>query len=415
MKIFKQDLYKQLDDTTWNKLKVYSLPFLKSKESLLQNILKQESSKMYKDFIILYHGTELHFNLSKYHGKIKCNIKDMKDGLAGWYDYNTQSIILNKSYFCEGYASSGHLAYSTMMHEFRHKLQRTLVIYKDKLNLTDSTALRCIDQIRAYMDGFNRNINYFDFHNNGNLHISPYYADDTQEDDINKDIDILSQMFYNLNLSEWDAFSYQENLGDILLKDFDFIHINVFKDRYNCYNENDSNIIWNINESILRLYNNENPDSDLQANIMYDLCCIALLEYGSITESECTELLKNDIKGEKLQNEGFAIFAKDMHAIHIGDTVIIESIKETAFFQYTIDGRFDALSDKQLMNNPKLVLYMAALLSSMKIDCTYLQADIVRKYCHLYKDELFCNNIYYHGAVAIFGEKEWNLNSQHDL
>ncbi len=411
----KQNLYEKLDDVTWNKLRTYSLFFFRSKESLLQNILKKESKEMYKNFVVLYHGNELHFNLSKYYRNIKCYIKDMKSDLAGYYVYKDNSIRLNSNCFCNGDKNSGYNAYYTMIHEFRHVLQYTLVMHKDKLNINNDIALRYINQIEAYMDWNCRKINCLSFQGKANLHITPYYTDNIQEEQIDKTINELSLMFYRINISEYDAFMCEINASSEIIDNLLFEAINIFRMRYNCSVLSEDDIIWNVNECILKVYNDESPDSDLQANIMYDLCCIALLEHGSITESECTELLKDDIKGEKLQDEGFAIFAKDIHAIHIGDTVIVENIEEATFFQYAIDGRFDALSDKQLMNNPKLVLYIAAFLSNREIDCTYLQTDILKKYCHLYKDELFCNNTYYHGSVAIFGEKEWDLNSQHDL
>lgn len=412
MRIFsKQNLYEKLDDATWNKLWTYNFPFMNSKQLLLRNILKQESNKMYKNFVVSYHNNELHFNLSKYQKNIKCYIYNMKDGLTGYYVYKNNSIRLNSNYFCNGDENSGYNAYYTMMHEFRHGLQHTLVIHKYKLNINNDIALRYINQMEAYMDWSCREINCFGFHGKGNLHITPYYTDDIQEEQINKTINELSLMFYRLNISEYDAFMCELNAGSEIIDNLLFEVINIFRTRYNCSLLSEDDIVWNVNECILKVYNDEKPDNDLQANIMYDLCCIVLLKYGSITEFECTELLKDDIKGEKLQDEGFAIFTKNMHAIHIGDAVILESIKETAFFQYAIDGRFDTLSDKQLMNNPKLVLYMAASLSSREIDCAYLQTDILRKYCHLFKDELFCNNIYYHGAVAIFGEEEWNKHT----
>lgn len=408
-------LYNQLDDEVWNNLKTHGNKSEMTKESLIDALFKKEQTKLYRDATINCIGKEAKINLSKYKKNIQCEIGEPPQNAIGWMDYTNHKMILKEDIYCDDSIENiGYKAYYMLMHELRHDFQKNLLSAKNIIK--NQVIKEYIDYLEAYLKG-EKEINYFGLYGKGLLHINPYYQEDIVESERDANIDSLSHMFYNLNISEYDAFMFQQDSGDNSIDEQIFSNISLFMKRYNQTEFNEDYIVEQINKSILQIYNKLQPENDLQANIMYDICCLSLLEMNKkdpncgITEKECAELLNLDVKRERLYVEGFLLVGE---GTRIKNKIYLDNMNEKCFYSRMLDFENNKISNKELENNPRFVLYLASVLRRRDEECEYFRTERLRQYCIVKKDELCEKSFYKDGIIAIFGENFLEMDSSID-
>lgn len=436
-----------LDDDKWYKLPLRTNLFAQSQQSIVNQILEDEKQnynglyELNNKWILTINGFGKGLNAYienisiEYGGfcttdnEILLNCRFCKLASKLSKNSNTYKKLCHneeeKDYWENVYNNEfiggGKGLYKYLTHELHHSFQRYLIDNKEEIlqqidNDDRAELKKYIEQLDAYMNGDKIRIGYLDLNLNGNLCIKPYTSskDETLQE--------LSNIFYYLNISEYDAFNIEnEKFNNLINKqtlpevsENVIMSIDNFKKRYkNCLN--DKNYNYNLNDiedfvniisnCILKVYNNEKPETPLEANIMYDISYIAHLEEMNLDsttkqkrEQKCIDLLQID-KKEKI--------IKEYYNIHpIKEKVKIYKENEFAFF-LTKDKPLHNLSIEERENNPKLVLFLCSRNSDESYNYFKYATDELKEYCIENKYNLYNNEIYREGATIIFGEYFW--------
>lgn len=259
----------------------------------------------------------------------------------GKYDNKKQELYINinEAYFNSYYPK--YTVYETICHELYH----AYVDYLVKNNLIDK---RESELLEFYINGVNKHFNFLNFNNEGNFHINKmHYATDI--------IELLSSIFYHLNISERQSFVYEYERSSLIFPDtFDDIiqdYCEYFNDYYNI-SLPEEEIYELIDKCFYNLSQSICPETDLEASIMYDISCLALLNNDKITELECESMLKNNYKKAQLAEYGYCLNEEDRY----GDYIITNSLDSQIDKYINSVADFKKLTRFEQRDNPKLIL-----------------------------------------------------------
>lgn len=256
----------------------------------------------------------------------------------GEYHRRDKKIVINKDVLKE----DGHYVNGIILHELYHAYQDYL---SNKKN--DNNDNFKIELLSFCQNKLNEPFHFLNFNNNGNFNIQPVSSSF-------ENIFELSKIFYYLNIGERTAQEYQ----------YDYL------DKHNCfYKNNITNYIKNFNEHYrtflskeqscklidscyYNLSQNIEPETDLEASVMYDICCLALLENDKISELECRSMLEDNYKKVQLAEYGYCLNEEDRY----GKYVITNSLKEKVKEYTENKDEFAKLTPFQQRDNPYIIL-----------------------------------------------------------
>lgn len=101
------------------------------------------------------------------------------------------------------------------------------------------------------------------------------------------------------------------------------------------------------------LSQNLQPETDLEASVMYDICCLALLENDKISEIECNKMLQNSYKKVQLAEYGYCLNEEDRYGKYIITNGLKNKVKEYSSSKQ----EFEKLTHFQQKDNPYIILF----------------------------------------------------------
>lgn len=428
-----------LNNEKWCKLPLKDKLFVMGQQSIINTILESEKEKYNGEYTFKHNGSELTLTINGFGKDLKATIKNINIGeYGGFYDHKNE-ISLNIK-FCrinqnpEDYkiyndpdSGYGKGIYENLTHELHHAFQIYLIKHKNEIlqqldNKDKQVFKEYVEQLNACMSNDKINLNCFNFNFTGTLSIKPYEPI-FEGNDL---LESIANIFYYLNISEYEAFpmgtNCLNNLSDLSDTNFTFnipkemrTSFTDFIERYKKdFNPTDNyekieNVVNIISNCMLKVYNNEQPKTKLEASIMYDICCIAHLHEIKLSlditeddienrEQECINLLQKEIKEKTLQPYNNIQLTKNNIKVY-NESEFYIALSENLSLQN--------LSEEQRNCNPKLVLYLTSFYSYKHTDCFSYATDELKEYCQEEKQNLYNNPVYKDGAAIIFGEDFW--------
>lgn len=316
------NVIKQLSNDRWNKLT------FQNRINLLKAVFLYEK--------------ELLFQNRKFDIALEIS-SELKEKTSGIYDKSCRKIYINENDFYK--SDMGYDIYKTLIHELYHSYQDLLLIN------TISNKNEKIDILNFYQNEINKKFLFLNFNDKGNFHINKY--DSFYFSAINN----LSDIFYHLNLSERQAFEYQYNKAKSVLNNdvnninYTDFYIQQFNIVYKTFLEKEQ-ICKIIDDCFYMLSQNLQPETDLEASVMYDICCLALLENNKVTEIECNKMLQNSYKKVQLAEYGYCLNEDDRY----GKYVITNGLKNKAKEYSSSKQEFEKLTPFEQQDNPYIIL-----------------------------------------------------------
>lgn len=395
-----------MNDTKWLALSNYERKSILDKivilckEAMYNEIMEYKDEGLdllkFKDYEIVFDFLDIH-----------------SDNTAGKYDCKKHRLILNSEYFNKNRKGDGIYAFYVIEHELFHALQ-------DYLIRIGNSCKRIKDKIthwKIYRDTTDIKISLFGIEESGNLHINTIYHFDKHEDNL---IYEVSNMFYALNALERDAFNWAEGKGDYLIKianktdigefvqqnyNLVFSGLDYFKQRYMCKRLSNEQIFALIDVCFFKIKNRELPENNIQANIMYDIACIAIYNKSRHCKEECINRLEIEIKSSKLQENGFSFNKKE---IIVFDGYMVEPEQDVEkFWLQHADKDFEEIQGLSLeykKNNPDLMMWIAYTKDKSLLELIN-DVDYWKSYCIAYINKITPD--YYETIRLSLGNHIW--------
>lgn len=204
----------------------------------------------------------------------------------GIFDSYKKTIQLNEDIIKA--SNSGYRIYNTLSHELYHS-------YQNYINPQKYKAILNIDS---------KKLDYGI--NNLYIYPIPYIT--------NNNINVISDIFYHLNIYEREAYNYGD-INESLLHDINFNTVDTylvqFKTIYKCQNLSDRESYNLIDTCFDKVYNNQLPKDNLEATIMYDIYVLAMYQSNSIDKTDLIRLLNYTNKAKTLEEKGFEIYSSE--------------------------------------------------------------------------------------------------------
>lgn len=354
-------LFENLNDEKWlassnyERKDILDKIFRLCKEAVYNEIMEYKDDELgllkFKDYKIVFEFSDTHDNNS-----------------AGEYNHKKHHLIINSKYFDRNRKGDGTYAFYVIEHELFHALQ-------DYLICKGNNSEKCIDKTihwEIYRDTTNIKISLFGIEGKGSLHISTIYQFDKLENNL---IYEVSNMFYVLNSLERDAFNWAKekgdyfvkianktNIGEFVQQDYNLVFsaLDYFKQRYKCKKMSNEQIFTLIDICFLKVKNRQLPENNLQANVMYDIACVAIYNRNIHLKGECMNWLDTEIKSSKLQEYEFSFNKKEIMVFGGYEAEPEQDMNK--FWLWYVGKDFKDVQDLSLeykKNNPDLMVWIA--------------------------------------------------------
>lgn len=354
-------LFENLNDEKWlassnyERKDILDKIFILCKEAVYNEIMEYKDDGLdlfkFKDYKIVFEFSDIH-----------------DDNSAGEYNHKKHHLVINSKYFARNRKGDGIYAFYVIEHKLFHALQDYLICKHSNFEkIMDKTT-----HWKIYRDTTNIEISLFGMEGKGSLHINTIYQFDKLENNLVYEV---SKMFYVLNSLERDAVNWAKEKGDYLVKianktnigkfvqqDYSLVFsaLDYFKQRYMCKKMSNEQIFTLIDICFFKVKNKKLPESNLQANVMYDIACVAIYNRNIHLKEEFMNRLDIEIKSSKLQEYKFSVNKKE---VMVFDGYVAEPEQDmNKFWLSYADKDFEDIQNLSLeykKNNPDLMMWIA--------------------------------------------------------
>lgn len=386
-------------------------------QRILQSYIK-DIQKELSDFTVLYEGNEIHLDSKKFANfkiKVKFDKELNEDSIEGGIYYHRKREILLNPKLLE---KPSKLA-ATIAHETTHALEE---YYMTNNHQADSDYIKMLS---IYIEGNPVPINCLNFKNmgNGSLHYEPQEKARAEYDYVHD----LSLMFYAIHTAEKEAY----RVGEQEMKDFcdhynrthdDKIMLSAnynisttvfkkFNERYNLNGYHNDEIESLYNQCFMKIYLQQQPENEVEANIMYDMACLSLYNYRvqqnpqteAYEHEKANDLIDESVKKQNLRQFGFDyVYSSDyVHHLTFDTSAYIRTIgNEESFLSKDIFFKKD---------NMKVFLMIAPEIGE-RITEYIPDMDLLKQMCINDRESIINSgsDLLENGVKIIFGEEFWN-------
>lgn len=311
-----------------------SLSFYQLQDKLNSNYWSNLND--YEKELIMLSLFDYEKNNLKINSDISFEITSLQN-LAGGFYSRQNKICIDKNLL---YKSEGYSVFSIIKHELFHAKQNQLIC--EKANVSNIMNIYSL-----YQNGTDNYFHFLNFNDSGNFHIQfmPYSFEN---------ISLLSRIYYYLNVYEREAYMYaysyldEQNISYNSNIDMSIYYFNEYYTRTLAKEQ----VCELIDNCFYMISQNIEPETDLEASVMYDICCLALLENNKISELECKSMLEDNYKKGQLAEYGYCLNEEDRYGKYIITNSLREKVKEYAENKK----EFAKLTPFQQRDNPYIVL-----------------------------------------------------------